>query len=79
MHITYDFTLFLSSKRVKNKNKSTEKRREEGLLREPKRVYVPPVPFPYRRVVKQLDNHFNKFIEKLSRIEMKIPFLEEME
>ena len=40
---------------------------------------MPPVPFPYRRVEKQLDVHFKRFIEKLSQMEMKIPFLEAME
>ena len=30
-----------------------------------KRLYAPPLPFPYRRVEKQLDAKFKKFLEHL--------------
>ena len=54
-------------KKWKKREKENKKNKEE-LLRETERVYVPPIPFPYRRVEKKLHVHFKKFIEKLSQM-----------
>ena len=41
-------------------------------------MYAPPLPFPYRRVEKKLDEKFQKFLEHLQKMEMKIPFHDAM-
>ena len=41
-------------------------------------MYAPPLPFPYKRVEKQLDEKFKKFLEHLQKMEMKIRFLNAM-
>ena len=56
-----------------------KKRERRGLRRERLDcLYAPPLPFPYRRVEKQLDEKLKKFLEHLQKMEMKIPFLDAM-
>ncbi|XP_057548051.1 uncharacterized protein LOC130826485 [Amaranthus tricolor] len=67
----------------KQKNeKSTENNKEMKKRIEEKkrlgRLYTPLLPFLYRRVEKQLDEKFKKFLEHLRKMEMKISFLDAM-
>ena len=64
-----------SEKSTKNDEERKERIEERKRL---DRLYAPPLPFPYRRVEKQLDEKFNKFLEHFQKMEMKILFLDAM-
>lgn len=55
-----------------------KKKREEEEKKRLDRLYAPPLPYPYRRIEKKLDEKFQKFLEHLQKLELKIPFLEAM-
>ena len=67
------------NERDERKKKNEEERRKRVEERKRlDRLYAPPLPFPYRRVEKQLDEKFKKFLEHMQKMEMKIPFLDVM-
>ena len=49
---------------------------EEGKLqkKEEVKVYLPPIPFPYRLQKSKMDDKFSKFLNMFKKIEVNIPF-----
>ena len=57
-----------------------EQQTEEGELKkkEEVRAYKPPIPFPQRLQKSKLDDQFAKFLNMFKKLEINIPFAEEL-